>query len=140
MRIKILLMVAAAGILPIMPAQAEDTLYQELGAKPGIDRIVETALALFLADPRIKDEFDNINLERLAKRLADELCVTAGGPCEYKGRSMAAAHQGLGLNRAKFNAVAEDLQTAMERHGVSYWVQNRLMARLAPMQRDIVTR
>jgi len=43
------------------------------------------------------------------------------------------------VTRAKFNAVAEDLQTAMERTGLPYWTQNRLMALLAPMQRDIVT-
>jgi len=140
MRIKAMVVVATASIMPTVSAHGQDTLYQDLGAKPGIQRIVATALELFLADVRIKDDFDNINLDRLGARLADELCVTAGGPCEYKGRSMSAAHKGLGLNRAKFNAVAEDLQTAMEHHGVSYRVQNRLMARLAPMQRDIVTR
>ena len=53
---------------------------------------------------------------------------------------MAAAHQGLDLSRAKFNAVAEDLQTAMRQIGIPYWTQNRLMALLAPMQRDIVTK
>ena len=53
---------------------------------------------------------------------------------------MAASHKGLHLNQAKFNAVAEDLQTAMEQAGIPYWTQNRLMALLAPMQRDIVTR
>lgn len=131
----------AIALLPLIaPAvQAEDTLYHDLGQQPGIRRIVGTAIDLFLADPRIRDDFDNINLDRLQDRITDELCVTAGGPCIYKGRSMAAAHRGLMLSRAKFNAVAEDLQTAMERQGLSYRVQNRLMARLAPMQREIVT-
>ncbi|HEX2940070.1 MAG TPA: hypothetical protein VHO91_03420, partial [Rhodopila sp.] len=58
----------------------------------------------------------------------------------YKGRPMAAAHEGLDLNQAKFNAVAEDLQTAMEQVGIPYWTQNRLMARLAPLEHDIVTK
>ena len=53
---------------------------------------------------------------------------------------MEASHRGLAVTHAKFNAVAEDLQTAMERTGVGYWTQNRLMARLAPMHRLIVTR
>ena len=42
--------------------------------------------------------------------------------------------------RAQFNALAEDLQVAMERTGVPPRFQNKLMARLAPMQRDIVTK
>jgi hemoglobin len=73
-------------------------------------------------------------------RLTDKLCQVADGPCRYKGRSLAATHKGLHVNQAKFNAVAEDLQAAMSQAGIPYWTQNRLMARLAPMQRDIVTR
>jgi len=130
------LLLAAAFSLPV---RAEDTLYARLGGREGITRIVDGMVALYQADPRIKDDFDNINFDRLKARLSDFLCQVAGGPCTYRGRSMAASHKGLHLTQAKFNAVAEDLQTAMEQAGVSYWTQNRLLARLAPMQRDIVT-
>jgi hemoglobin len=117
-----------------------DTLYAQLGARAGIERIVGIALALDLADPRVSDDFGNVNLDRLRARLANEICMVAGGPCLHVGRSLAATHKGLHVNQAKFNAVAEDLQEAMEQAGVPYWTQNRLMARLAPMQRAIVTR
>ena len=53
---------------------------------------------------------------------------------------MDAAHHGLAVTQAKFNAVAEDLQAAMEQTGVGYWTQNRLMAQLLPMRRLIVAR
>jgi hemoglobin len=128
----------AATLAP--PARADDTLYADLGGGAGIARIVDFSVAAWLTDPRVRDDFDNINLDRLKTRLADQLCQLAGGPCQYKGRSMAASHKGLHLTRAKFNAVAEDLQDAMERSGVPYWTQNQLLALLAPMQRDIVTR
>ncbi len=136
---------ATAGLLAMLtasvPARADDdTLYQRLGGQPGVARIVAGAVALWVADDRVKADFDNINLDRLRSRLADQICELAKGPCVYHGRSMAASHAGLDLNRAKFNAVAEDLQTAMGQAGVPYWTQNRLMALLAPMQRDVVTR
>ena len=121
-------------------ALAQDTLYQQLGGEPGVAAIVERMIALVTTDDRVKNDFDNINLNRLKIRISDQICELAGGPCPYKGRSMAASHKGLELTRAKFNAVAEDLQTAMQQSGVSYWTQNRLMALLAPMQRDIVTK
>jgi hemoglobin len=123
-----------------LSARADRSLYADLGERAGIERIANAAVSLWLADDRVKDDFDNINLDRLKARLVDQLCQLAEGPCVYKGRSMAASHKGLHLTRAKFNAVAEDLQTAMEQAGIAYWTQNRLMARLAPMQRDIVTR
>jgi hemoglobin len=122
------------------PALAQQTLYQRLGGQPGVTQIVHEAVDLYLADDRIKADFDNINLDRLRSRLTDQICQLANGPCVYHGRSMKASHAGLELNQAKFNAVAEDLQTAMEHVGIPYWTQNQLMALLAPMQRDIVTR
>ncbi len=128
------------GIASSLPARADGTLYDKLGQQAGITRIVAATVSIWLADDRVKADFDNINLDRLKARIGDQLCQVADGPCVYKGRSMAASHKGLHVNQAKFNAVAEDLQTAMEQAGIPYWTQNRLMARLAPMQRDIVTR
>jgi hemoglobin len=136
----IALSVALLGTMSAVPARAGGTLYERLGQKTGITRIVDSAVAMYMTDPRIKDDFDNINPDRLRTRITDFICQLADGPCEYKGRSMAASHKGLHLNQAKFNAVAEDLQAAMEQSGIPYWTQNRLIARLAPMQRDIVTR
>ena len=132
----VLLMLAT--LLP-SAARAEGTLYEKLGGQPGVARIVEGAVTLFFADPRLRDDFDNIAPARLKSRLADYICQVSGGPCQYRGRSIAASHAGLHINRARFNAVAETLQTAMEEAGVPYWTQNRLLALLAPLQRDIVT-
>lgn len=128
------------GVACWLPARADGTLYAKLGERPGIARIVSGAVGLYMTDPRIKDDFDNINPDWLKARLTDFICQITGGPCQYKGRSMAVSHKGLHLDQGQFNAVAEDLQTAMERAGVPYWTQNRLIALLAPMQRNIVTR
>jgi hemoglobin len=130
----------AALVAAAVPAWAADTLYDRLGGQAGVAAIARDTIVLIMADDRIKDDFDNINLDRLRSRLADQICQLAGGPCTYRGRSMAASHAGLQTTQVKFNAVAEDLQTAMEQAGVPYWTQNRLMALLAPMQRDIVNR
>jgi len=122
------------------PAVAQETLYHRLGGQSGVARIVEIAHTIILADDRVKADFDNINPDHIKPRLVDPICQLSDGPCVYRGRPMAAAHEGLDLTRAKFNAVAEDLQTAMGQVGIPYWTQNRLMALLAPMQRDIVTK
>jgi len=131
----------AAGLaLPPGTARADDSLYRAFGGRDGIDRIVGDAIALWLVNPRVKDDFDNINLERLRVRIVDQLCELTGGPCKYVGRDMRASHKGLHLNTVKFNAVAEDLQRAMDKANVPFATQNRLIALLAPMRRDIVTR
>lgn len=134
---------AAAGLMAIAstPAPAaDDSLYLELGGREGIDRIVELHVAKLIADDRIRANFDNTNMERFGKLAADHLCVVAGGPCTYTGRPLGEAHRGLHLKNSDFNAVTEDLEAAMDQAGVPYRTQNRLLARLAPKQHEVVTR
>ena len=121
-------------------ARADDPLYHDLGERPGIAKIVDDATANFLSDDRIKATFDNTNMDRFKVLLTDQLCVVSGGPCAYKGRTMHDAHKGLHLTDRDFNALVEDLQKGMDKAGVSFPVQNRLLARLAPMHSDVVTR
>lgn len=122
------------------PSFAQDTLYADMGGQTGIDRIVEVSVENYLADPRIKDIFDETNIDRLRAQLKDQFCMIAGGPCQYKGHEMAEAHRGLKLTNTNFNALVEDLQDAMDKVGVPFATQNRFLARLAPMQRHVVTK
>lgn len=119
---------------------ADDATYRGLGGQQGIHDIVATLVTLILADARIKQSFADSDMKHVAMRLEQQFCVLAGGPCKYEGEPMKEIHGGLKVTNAQFNALAEDLQTAMERHGVPSAVQNKLVAKLAPMQRDIVTR
>jgi hemoglobin len=121
-------------------ARADDTLWQDMGGVDSIKKIASDTTDNFLADPRIKATFDNTNMDRFRVLLADQFCVVAGGPCTYTGRTMKDTHKGLHLGNADFNAVVEDLQKAMGKNGVSFATQNRFLARLAPMQHDIVTK
>jgi len=127
-------------LLSASPLRAEDPLFAQLGGEPGIARIANAALDLYFTDPRIAGDFDNINRAFLQPRFTAYLCRVAGGPCIYKGHSMKRSHKGLGITQSHFNAVVEDLETAMDGQGVPYHVQNKFLARLAPMERDIVTR
>lgn len=119
---------------------ADDPLFAEMGGKPGIDRLVDVSVDIYLADPRISMHFGETNIERLRAQFKDQFCQVAGGPCVYKGHSMEAAHKGLKLTNYDFAAVVEDLQMAMDKVGLPFAVQGRFLARLAPMKPDVVTR
>jgi hemoglobin len=119
---------------------ADDALYRDLGGAAGIRRIVADLLPAVQADTRINASFDGVDLENLAEKLEEQFCEVSGGPCRYSGKDMQTIHEDLALNQAHFNALVEDLQSAMERNRVPSRVQNRLLARLAPMQRDVVTK
>ena len=144
MKLKSLSTIAAATLLALAslaPAHAaDDATYRGLGGQPGIKNIVATLIPLIQADPRIKESFADSDMKQVGMHLEAQFCVVSGGPCVYKGKEMTDVHDGLNVTNAQFNALTEDLQVAMERNGVPSHVQNKLVAKLAPMQRAIVTK
>ena len=134
------MLIAAAAMAPAVRASAGETLYDRLGGEAGVKRIVNDGIDLYFSDPRLHTYFDNINPAWLKPRFATYICAVSDGPCTYRHRSMAATHKALHVNEAAFDATVEDLQQAMRQQAVPFWVQNRLLARLAPLERSIVTR
>ncbi len=116
----------------------DDSLYQALGERAGIQRIVEGMLLNVAKDPRIVEHFRKVDIERLRDKLVEHLCVDSGGPCHYTGDSMAEAHKGQNLTRSDFNALVENLIAAMDAEKIPVPTQNRLIARLAPMRGEVI--
>lgn len=118
----------------------DDSLFRALGGLPVIERVVQDFMDTMLADARIRHTFDNSNIKRVKEKLVEQFCQLSGGGCAYTGDPMREVHQGLKLTNADFNALVEDLQLAMDKNGIASRTQNRLLALLAPMQRETVTR
>lgn len=136
MRTLLLAALLAAPLVAPGAARA-GTLYDDLGGEAGVARIVNGMVDRALADPRIAF-FDNTNHERLRGLIAQQFCNLSGGPCAARPRGMGPAHAHLGLRERHFLALVEDLQDSMDAAGVPFRTQNRLLAILAPMKREIV--
>lgn len=134
----VLVLSAVAGCTHLDPPG--DNLYQRLGGRPGIETIVESLLGFVADDLRIVEHFADADITDLRARLTEQFCVLAGGPCEYRGVSMEEAHVGMRITEADFNALVEDLLKAMDKHQIPVSTQNELLARLAPMRRQIIHR
>ena len=121
------------------PAAAPAGLYQALGEKPGITRLMDDFVNRLVQDPRIGGHFKEVKPSALKESLTDQICQLSGGPCQYEGADMKSAHADMDINKGHFNALVEVLQTAMDAQGIPFAQQNRLLALLAPMHRDVIT-
>jgi len=121
-----------------IPVPADDALFRDLGGQAGIDRIVSDFVPRLASDARLGEFFKRANQDHLKQMLGEMFCRISGGGCVYTGLSMKQAHQDIDVARGDFNALVEVLQAAMDAQGVPFATQNRLLARLAPMHRDIV--
>ena len=117
-----------------------DSLYRALHGREGIERIVTDLVKSDRTDPRISDIFRATDMVRLKRLLIEQICYISGGPCHYTGRDMKTTHTDMGLQNADMNALIEDLQAAMDKEKVRFRDQNRLLAKLAPLQRTVVQR
>ena len=128
---------------PVVFGQAKDALYKSLGGKKAISAVVDLFVGNVAADAKINSFFkadvaDPAKLAKFKKNLVDQICEAAGGPCKYKGKSMKAAHKGMGITTADFNALVGDLVAALDKAGVKTADKNALLGVLGPMKSDIV--
>ena len=120
------------------PANAAASLFAALGGEAALHTAVDRFAEIVEADDRINFTFAETDIPKFKQLLFEQLCQISGGPCRYSGRDMKTSHAKLEITTAEFNALAEDLYIALGKAGVPYRQQNKLIALLAPMQRDIV--
>ena len=128
----------SAPAAPAAVAPADDTLFRALGGQAGIDRITGDFVPRLAADPRTSEFFKKTNQAHLELMLSQQFCVVSGGACVYTGLPMATAHKDMDISKGDFNALVEVLQASMDAQHVPFSTQNQLLARLAPMHREIV--
>jgi hemoglobin len=117
---------------------ADDSLYQAFGAQPGLVRLMDDFMVRLLADARMTPFFKEVNHQHVKDQLVAQLCEVSGGPCKLRGPDMKQAHGGMDITKADFNALVEVLQLSMDAQGIAFSAQNRMLARLAPMHREII--
>ncbi|MGQ0528587.1 MAG: group I truncated hemoglobin [Panacagrimonas sp.] len=111
------------------------------GGKEGVHEWAKALFHFILLDTRIAPMFKEFgNPERQIFLNTQLETMVLGGPNEYQGASMVAAHADLNINMEQFNAVVEAAYNACERINLHYWTCNQVIAALAPFTDDIVTR
>lgn len=131
------LLLGACDSMNMMPMQ-QKSLYDRLGGKDAIVAVVDDFVGNVAADNRINRYFANANIPRLKRNLVDQICAGTGGPCTYTGKDMKAAHAGMGISDADFNALVGDLVKSLDKFKVPEKEKGELLGILGPMKPAIV--
>lgn len=127
-------------IVVLCQACATTSLYQQLGQRQGIDQLVASFMQEIGDTPALATHFAETDPIRFREKLSEQLCQLSDGPCHYTGEDMATVHAGHHFTETDFNQLVDALVRAMDRHDLPATTQNRLLARLAPLRRDIIYR
>lgn len=124
-------------------AKSENSLYKRLGGTQAITAVVDQFVANCAGDARIASFFsgtaaDAGRMSRFKKTLVEQFCMATGGPCKYTGKDMKSAHFGMGIKNEHFDALVEDLTSALNQFKVPTNEQGDLLKILGPMRGDVV--
>lgn len=116
------------------------SLYERLGGEAAVNAAVDIFYRKVLADPRIRDFFDGVDIERQIKKQKSFLTVAFGGPNHYTGTGLRNGHKHLvarGLNDSHVDAVIELLGVTLRELGAAE-SDIREVAAIAESTRDDV--
>jgi hemoglobin len=118
----------------------DHSLYQKLGGKAAIDAAVEAFYVKVLADDRVKDFFENINMAKQRRKQKEFLSAAFGGPIPWTGKDMRAAHADLELKEEHFNAIAENLVATLKDLKVRQELIDQVVAVALTVKDDVLNR
>jgi hemoglobin len=116
----------------------EASLYDRLGGKPAIEKVVDQFVANIAADTRINQRFAKTDIPKLKAHLVDQICEATGGPCKYKGRDMVTTHKGMKITKEEFNWTGGHLAAALDTYKVPAREKNELLTAIGSMEPQIV--
>lgn len=115
------------------------TLYQQLGEGPGIAAVVDRLYELIMADETLAPFFVDTRLPQQKGHMAMFLAAATGGPNQYKGMDLGAAHAGRDISDADFDQVIGHAATALAEAGVDDETIGVVAGALMPLRAQVVT-
>lgn len=116
----------------------EISLYERIGGEPAVSAAVDRFYERVLADPELKDFFNDVGMSKLKAHQFAFLSQALGGPRKYTGASMRDAHSGLAIEQRHFDGVAVHLVETLRGFGVSEEIIAAVGAALTPLAAQIV--
>lgn len=113
-------------------------LYERLGGRESIAAVVEEFYDRVLADDRVNHFFEDADVSSLRAHQTRFLAAAAGGPVEYDGDDMEAAHAHLDVDDRDFDVIADHLDAALASFDVPETEREEVVAAVAEFRPVIV--
>jgi hemoglobin len=138
---------------------AKPSLYKRLGGDEGISAIVDDFINRAMADPRVNWDRKGVihggiftlhhakpmqwnaspeNVKKLKLHMSQFFALATGGPSNYQGKEMHAAHADMHITNAQYDAAVGDLKASMDNLRIASQEQKELLAIVESARPEIV--
>jgi len=116
------------------------TLFDKLGGKDTIDKVVDEFYKKVLADETVNHFFLHTDMDKQLRHQSAFIGFALGSGAAYTGKSMAKAHEGMNLQPNHFRAIASHLKATLEDFGVEESDINNVLAKINSLRDDILNK
>jgi hemoglobin len=97
------------------------SLYDDIGGTAAIDAALDAFYARVSADPLVSPYFDGVDMVVLKAHVGAFFAMALGGPSDYPGRDLSAAHvrpRAMGLDERTMEVFLAHFKAVLEKFGV----------------------
>lgn len=116
----------------------QDSIYERVGGREMVDKMVVIFYDKMLADPRVSSFFGDYSMSLLRKKQEMFIILMMGGPAVYTGRSLREAHAKLNLDPESFDIAAMHMRDAMLEAGMAVADVDIVMARVGMFKNEVL--
>lgn len=116
------------------------SVYEKIGGEAAVNAAVDIFYRKVLADDRINEFFDTVDMEAQHAKQKAFLTMAFGGPNNYSGKDMREAHKHMNLTEVHFNAVAENLVGTLEELEVPQEYIDEIVAIAVSVKDDVLNK
>jgi hemoglobin len=128
---------------PVEP-KSKTSLWERLGGQTKIAKMIDDFTTLAAADPKVnftrngRIKLNDADVTHFKQEMIDFVSRVTGGPLPYTGKTMKAAHKGMKITSAEFNAAAADLKKVLQDNGVKKTDIDAVLDLVETTRKDIV--
>jgi hemoglobin len=117
---------------------AEETLYERLGEREGIEAVVDDFYDRLVADDSLGPFFEDADMEKLRRTQADFLCEAAGGPETYDAAPVREAHIHVPFEPEHIQRAVELLYESLDAFDVPDDDADAVVSAVAAFEEDLL--
>ena len=123
----------------------ETTLFERLGGKLGISKLVEDTVDAHMKNPAINARFlpflkEPDRLAKIKQHTIDFFSAGSGGPATYSGKDMVTAHTGMNISPAEYMHVIDDIFIALDKQSFNDDTKKDVLAILWSLKSMIISK
>jgi len=114
------------------------SIYERIGGQATVDKLIDKFYDRVLDDPELMPFFEHTSMTKQRSMQKEFFSAALGGPLDYTGASLQAAHAGRGITSHHLTRFTDHLIETLEAYGINDADVNSIVAQIGTFANAIL--